>query len=698
MRNLIQHSLRCLALVCALCLIVADGAVRAGQPAFSLDPFPHARTIVDSGAALGSDAAQVPLSGHAPPGATVLARIPGRNGALSDWTAIATADTQGVWRGILGPLSRSVGWVRPQVRLDGSSTILRTAGEVAAGHVVTIWGQSELHRAVLPAHAALSTVGPVRDPSALQVTFSRSAKDDYGQRAKFVHTNISDDTPVTAHMVALSNMLAAAAPGERFHLVFHTRAGTGFQQLLSDAARGRVWADDINLHRFALPGGAQPGLAWVSWYNTDSSLGPRYGQVLYTALTGRNIDGSPFIRGTVPLGGRIPMDHTFADLYGGRTVWAIAGPHRFEMDKFDARIAANRASVDHLFAAHQVPQTVRRALEPLTYLNGNPRWGGDFSHPDTTAAPQDGMTRLMLLMGNSILRQLGLARWPLPAFDRAKLSADGTEIEVWSTTGSITTTRAIGSERDGLPVAGFAIDGQPARAATLRNGRVVIRYDDNGTPFPKGARLTFGAGGIGSENLVRDTRDRQVWQDYPIVDVGQTGIEGIPVKAQTPQSVLGVVPPVETPRSSSPPGSILAPAISRFAATASPPGWVAVGAGWTLDTATGTARAALTTSDALRASLPRGTLDQVSGKRMLLSFVPEATGSDPETLLVSVVATGGGTTELFSDAVVLTPGRRMILRLAPYPGNRNGLNITLRRRGAPTGDITLGSLGLYLAR
>jgi hypothetical protein len=86
------------------------------------------------------------------------------------------------------------------------------------------------------------------------------------------------------------------------------------------------------------------------------------------------------------------------------------------------------------------------------------------------------------------------------------------------------------------------------------------------------------------------------------------------------------------------------------------------------------------------------------GTRALLSFVPETEGLAPEILQIIVAATGGGTaSDLFRDEVVLTPGRRMSLRLRVMLRNRNGLSITFRRRGHPTGLLILGSLGLYPA-
>ena len=676
------------------------GFAGAARPGLSLDTPLRDGTIVDGRTGLG-------LSGGARPGATVEIRLSDADGPVSDWTAIATADAAGRWSGPLPSLPRKAGWVTPELRLrpgpeerPEAQIEGLTAARLAAGHVVAIWGQSELHRAVLPAHAALDRAPPVRDPEALRVSFSRSAGDDYGDPAQFVQAQVSDATPVTAHMAALSNLLAEAAPGERFHLVFHTRAGTGLQQLLADTQPGRRWADDVALQAFALPEGGRPGLAWMSWYNSDAALAQNYGRVLFAALTGHGADGTPLRRGEVPPGGRLPMDHAFPDLYGPGTDWAIAGPHRFEMDNFDAPVAACRAAVNRMFDNPLLPGNIHRALEPLTYLNGNPRWKGDFSHPDTLEAPGDGMTRLMLLMGTSILRQLGFMRWPLPEFDAARLTEEGRVVEVWSSTGPVTTTRRV--QGGALPpgaaaVAGFTVDGVPARHVALSEGRVQIRRDAQGSPFARGTRIAFGAGGIGSEELERDTRDRQVWRDYPIVDMGQAVLEGIPVKAQTPRAVLDVIPAADRAADPAPAGSLLPREIGRFAEAPRPPGWVKVGPGWRLDARTGTATAEAETGEAIRAATPRRVPGLQPGSRAVLGFVPETEGLGPELLQIIVSATGGGATDLFHGEVVLTPGRRMAIPLEPMPRDRDGLAITFRRRGHPTGRLVLGGLGLYPA-
>lgn len=682
---------RLLTTLAAAGLMAAPWRAGAGQPTLSLDPSHRDGALVDR-----RWTAPLLLSGRAPAGAVIEARLAGAPG-LSIWRSVATAGLDGRWSARLSPPASATGWLRPEVRNAAAPEVVLVAGQVGLGHVVAIWGQSELHRAVLPAHAALTSAPRVRDPEALQVTYSTSARDDYGDPSRLEHVRVSDKSPVSAHIAALSNLLSEAAPGERFHLIFHTRAGTGFQQLLDDANSGRNWADDLALHRFALPEGQRPGLGWVDWYNSDAALAERYGSVLFTALMGRGPDGTAVTPGSVPPLGRAPMDHSFAELYGADMPWAIAGPHRFELHQFDGPIAAARASVDRLFENPNLPPNISRALEPLTYLNGNPAWNGDFSHPDTLDQPQDGMTRLMLLMGNSILRQLGLLSFDLPAFDQARLTENGHVLEVWSSAGPVTTTRlARGETRpQGTPeVAGFTIDYAPARDASLTQGRVRIR---SATPFAPGTRIAFGGGGIGSEDVERDTRQRQVWRDYPIVDVGQVGLEGIPVKAQTPRAVLDVIPAAARPTDTAPGPNLWPKEITDFVARPKGPGWVKTSLGWHFAPRTRTVTADAQAGGVIRAATGNAALGPLAGENLRLHFVAQGEGSDPEVLRVIVTATGGGATPLFAEDITLGLGRPTLLDLPPFPTDRRGLSLTFRRRGWPTGSLTIGALALIRA-
>ncbi|MEO0390465.1 MAG: hypothetical protein AAF218_05935 [Pseudomonadota bacterium] len=645
-------------------------AALADSAAFRADPLPRSHLIL----APGSD---LPITGHAAPGAAVEGRLRPED----PWRVIATADAAGTWAGSLGPLRIQDGFVSPQVR---SGQGVETLTPVAAGQIVTIWGQSEFHRAVLPQHAALEHAAEVLDPSALQVTFSLSAADDYGASSAMVHHRVTPQMPVSAHMVHLSNLLSTAAPGVPWHIVFHTRAGTGFQQLLSDADTGRTWGDDVALATFAFPLGQRPAFNWMSWYASDAGLAERYGPVLYAALTGTDVSGARLERGDVPALGGFPMDHFLTDLYGADVPWVIAGPHRFELPNLSAQIAANRASVDRVIAQADTGGRILRGLEPLTYLNGNPGWGGDYSHPDTTGRPGDGMARLVNLMGQSILRHSGYSTWDIPQIDQAALSADGDTLTAWSSAGPLTTTRMVRQAQDAGPVAGFRINDAPAPLARIENGRAVIRYAANGDPFPPGSRVTFGAGGIGAQDLNAEVRGIEIWQDYPIVDLGQPMLEGIPVKAQS--QVLDIIPPAQDVTDPAPRGNILPPPVALLRPGAQ--GWVSDDPSWRLSR--GTATASPTTRKALYTRFPiTGTIPATT-----LSFVATQTGSDPEYVRVRIIALGGQHQTILETDIRLQPNHRQRVAVPAVPGDKRYLYIALIRRGAPTGDITLGSFAL----
>jgi len=189
------------------------------QSDLSLSPFSHERTVIDSGAAVGRNAAYVPLRGNGQSGDQIVGRFVPETGGEMPWQNIATVDVSGHWAGTLGPLSREDGWGRVEVAIKGDEARSIVSQSVTAGHVVAIWGQSELHRAVLRNHAALAHAPAVLSPDTLRITFSDTATDEYGLPSSFVHSAITSSSPVTAHMVRLSNALFGAAPDDKFHFI-----------------------------------------------------------------------------------------------------------------------------------------------------------------------------------------------------------------------------------------------------------------------------------------------------------------------------------------------------------------------------------------------------------------------------------------------------------------------------------------------
>jgi len=264
-----------------------------------------------------------------------------------------------------------------------------------------------------------------------------------------------------------------------------------------------------------------------------------------------------------------------------------------------------------------------------------------------------------------------------------------------STTGDVLTTRSAQSGAQDSLVYGFELNGQPAQNAALRNGRVVIRPNGGATTFAADTRLTFGAGGIGSEDVERDTRERQVWRDYPIVNVGQSDLEGIPIKAQTPQTLLSVFSNDTAHIEPLPSGSLLGQRAACFGQTDV---WNNEDGPWAIIPEACSATASATNFEALRAAFDVNMSAAIADRPLLLTFVPDQTGSDAETLRVVIHATGEDRRQIFAQDVTLTPGRRMVLGVSPLHQRDSGVSIMFRRRGFTTGSIDISSLGLFVVQ
>lgn len=761
-----------LALVLALpgaMLLPALRAAAGTTPALSLSEFARDRTVFDSGAAFGRNAARVPLSGRAPPGTVIQARaVPAADpptGPVTDpapagatpWQEIATADAAGTWSGRLDGLARAPGWWQVEIRAAGDpGSALRMQARFAAGHAIDIWGQSEWHRAVLPAFASLRSVEPVHDPEALQVTYVAAPGDGYGKAGMRQHAMITDATPVSSHMTALSNALAVLRPGEKFHIVFHTASGTSKADMADDSVTaprfGRRFDDDLALHRFAYPEGEGPGLAMESWYNADSSHPDDFVPLTLRAVAGINPDGSPHVAG------RNGVDHhLFPELYDpDRTVWTILGPHRFDLPAFARKIPVMRAGIAALFdpanpadVLDRTPVRFHRGLEPLTYLNGNAD-GSDLSHPNTGEAAGDGMHRLMRLTAAGAVEALGLAAFPVPAFDRAVPDPGGRFVDVSSTAGPVTTTRALDGGLDRLPqgqpqVWGFRHNGRRVSRADLVDGKVRV-YPEGADRFAPGDGLDFASDGVGADTPDQVSRI-QVWRDHPVVAIaGVPGLEGIPLRALTPQSVLGVfggrtIPAAQTRQGQEKPGqgnpqrarqdraqqdraqqagaaparqgrgdpaslqragtepagaSLLPEAVARFrpagSGTGSGAGWSLEGSGWVTD---GAGRLSAPPAADGRAQGNTGPAARGwAGRDLVLGFSMASPDGAAGQLLVAVRAQGGGSTLLWQGALPVRPGGTVTLPLGSFPADRQRMTISFQRRGAGRGTVEIADLWL----
>ncbi|MCV2873779.1 hypothetical protein OEZ71_15880 [Defluviimonas sp. WL0050] len=539
----------------------------APQPVnVTLAAFSRDRTIFDSGAGIGLAVADVPLSGTGTPGQTVEARaisLDDGGAETTAWTDMSAVDGAGHWSGLLA-VPRANTWYRPEVRLKAQPGVTaQGAMRFGVGHVIAIWGQSEPDRILSAFHD--NTMPPaVSDPDAVQIF--------HGASDGPVRHFITDSQPLTAGAAAMAATLIEARPGEKFAVIFHTVPSSDPRGLVNDSDPGREWANDRALHDFATADGQKVGLAAMSWFAAPGSLGSDYGEALFPLFSGRRMDGSPVtFPATITHGasGSYHADHWFGELYDySHTRWVPYGPHRFDIDA-DLQDAthylggglqfnlvnkqAARVSWRAMLALPDATMFLPLGLEPTNYVNGFSDGAGgwaDFSHPSGDTA--DGLQAWARLTALAILQSAGLTNWPVPEFDQCLWDPSGAWVEVWSSAGPITTTRrarnepALGTTQPHwTEVMGFQINGTPAATTQIINGKV--RIMPNSGPFTYVDSIQYGEGGASGMIAYPDDYIAETWKNLPIVNIGGTGLNGIPVRPLADPGVLANTLPVGAP-------------------------------------------------------------------------------------------------------------------------------------------------------
>lgn len=535
------------------------GNPQPGPPSgtLSLTPFSSDRVIFDSGAGFGLSEAIIPLAGSGTAGEVVQARavsLDDGGGTTTAWADIATIDANGLWSGTISA-PRSASWFRPEVRLKSTPGVTaQGANRFGVGHVIAIWGQSEPDRIISTFHNA-TTPPPVADAEAVQIF--------HGAASTPTRHFVTDASPLTAGAAALAATLIAERPGEKFAVIFHTVPGTDPRELVNDSDPGRSWSADRALHDFATADGQHVGLAALSWFAAPGSLGASYGEAMFPLFAGKTISGATVTFPsdiTYGAGLSYHADHWFGELYDySRTRWVPYGPHRFDIDAdmqdathlvggaVQSNLAnkqAARQSWRAMLALPTATMFLPAAVEPVTYVNGFDDGAGgwtDFAHP--AGNTPDGIEAWARLTAHAILRSAGLSTWAVPVFDQSLWEPAGAWVEVWSSSGPVTTTRLARAEPalgSGQPhwteVMGFQINGAPARNTQIVAGRVRI-FPESGV-FTYADSVQYGEGGATGMIAFPDDHAAATWKNLPIVDVGAAGVAGIPVAPLPAASAL----------------------------------------------------------------------------------------------------------------------------------------------------------------
>lgn len=393
------------------------------------------------------------------------------------------------------------------------------------------------------------------------------------------HRFISTAAPYTAAISSMANTYLAERPGEKVCILFHTLSGTGFSELFNDGAVARSWADDFAVHQYGASDGVHVGVTSSTWYASPIGLGTYYGEAFHQLVTGKdsagvalNVNGSGQrlvleAGRTLPDGGtvsgqQIVCDHLWADIYDyTKTKWLLWGPHRFEInaDMTDAIHLRAGGTDNQLSLAQSCRSSVKSMLakpavvaeniflpvpfDPLGYSNGKSNGAGgwtDTAHPSDNSP--DGLMRWGRLHAHAMMMAAGLTRFQTPVYDQCAWAADGSMVEMWSSLGPISTTRlkrgdaALGATFNHWgDVFGWQLDGAPAKASIVA-GRT--RIVPPAGAFDNWTNIKFGEGGATGQIEVPEDFINLCYKNWPLIDVGAYGLEGLPMSALPLAAVL----------------------------------------------------------------------------------------------------------------------------------------------------------------
>lgn len=504
----------------------------------TLAELPRDALILDSGAARGVNGADLALSGttDAPDGTRIMAEI-----VIADGTTVVVAArpvataSGGAWSGNVTGIPRNAAWLRPRVWAEGSVAKAITTGRFASGHVIAIWGQSEIQNITTASYNGVNGSVPVTTDDMVSVHYHTRV----GNGAGFLVHRVINDGEVNTRFARIANSLTAAQPGEKFAVIFQTASGTGFKALVNDGPDNREWSDDLLLHETAT-GGGDVGMVAFDWYASTASYGNRYGTALHRVAFSKDIDGTPLSLPftTFPAESiEFTANHTLAELYDWSvTKFTVVEPHRFE-PAINEGMRSVRSSIRAMFVNSTEPALTAAPAHPvLHYANGNPQPDGtvtDGSHPRAG----EGSERYGVGLVQSVIRAAGITNWQIPNVDNVYWEPAGAYVDIWSSAGPI--------RANALPPVGVFIDGKRADPAIVDTGgpagnitgvmRVTAATFGSGAAFTSSTLLEFAPDSTG---LIAANETADGWNRYPLVDVGAPGMpDGVPL-GNDPDSVI----------------------------------------------------------------------------------------------------------------------------------------------------------------
>lgn len=529
----------------SLRLTLPDNSVQTSANSFAIsasEPPPSANETVtvaaavrdtiiyDTGAARGENAASIPLSGTttAPDGANIRAEIVDAvTGVVVHASAKIAEASGGAWSGAYEGVERTSSWLKARVWVAGNAAeAAETTDRFGAGHVIVLWGQSEIQNITVDFYDGANPADTVTADEMVSFHWHDRNPDATGS-AGITHHLMTVSDGYNTRLPAMANALIAARPGEKFAVILQTDSGTGFADLVTENPNGRVWSDDETLHNEAT-GGGDVGAAGWSWYAAPRTYGNQYASIWHQMTFGVEIDGTPVAAGeTYPydIGGRFEAEHLISELYDyTKTKMVMLEPHRFETG--GSTIFPLRDSVRGMMTAssYAADGTILYGHPVLSYRNANV---GDSAHPQAGQGSIDFGVGLV----NSVIRAMGLTDWAYPVIDNCYWEPAGAYVELWSSAGDITT-------RDTSRVTGVVIDGAYVDG-TIVNGRIRVNSADvgSGDAFLSSTALDFVPLSTGLEGEAEGAFETE-WVHYPLVDLSVPGMVGVPLATSPDAAVL----------------------------------------------------------------------------------------------------------------------------------------------------------------
>ena len=457
------------------------------------------RAVYDSGFHRGLSAATVALSGttNAPDGAIIEVRLVDvQTGGALYTTAWAPFDVaaSGAFFGTL-QVPRAPCWYRAEVRVQGSTApAAQMANRFAAGHVWSIWEQSNIGRLVSawPANYA-SLYDAVTHDYDVQISerggLSAGSGGSFNYTVKFVAEATKGAVPITPAMVTLANAWSVFRPGEKLFIAFNVKTGSSFREAMSSAAEtsdGRDFMEDLSIHQAAVAIGTQVGVAFVpGWIEAHIGFGSVVPENFLRSFTGHDSTGAKINIDTLWGGSSLPRipaavlasgdtvdsagnvlngpNGGLYDLRYTRVCWfgphgndvpistALTNPWMHPAAYYSSTPLSGMPSYDTVPEAASMADIVKNSKtiwkassfsEVMDYPGqhfGAMRKSADTLHMD--GGDRDGRQRHAQLLMFYMTKALGMHSHAVPVLDGRRDDPAGAYTDLWSTGRNLTTER-----------------------------------------------------------------------------------------------------------------------------------------------------------------------------------------------------------------------------------------------------------------